>query len=104
MTENESRSARPWAARRMRDGFVREPESHSEDSVLLTAAMSLLSDYEDAIYSSCRHALVPSGQTQDSEGVHLVEATRLHADVRRLRLEILDLIDASSEVPDDEAG
>ncbi len=100
MSSEQSRLARRWAARRVTNGLVPNPGIEAAmDPVVLTAAMSLLSDYEDAVYASCRHALIPEGHSQASEAVHLVEATRLHADVRRLRLEILDLIELSDPVP-----
>lgn len=70
--------------------------------MLLTAAMTLPSNYEDALYASCRHALIPDGQSQASEAAHLVEATRLHADVRRLRLEVLDIIEVAGQVLTDQ--
>ena len=96
-------ASRRWAARRVANGLDPAPATQNDaDPVLLTAAMALLSDYEDAIYASARHALVPAGHTQAEEAAHLVEATRLHADVRRLRLEILDLVDATA-VNSDEA-
>lgn len=94
MTPDESVFARRWATRRFANGH--EPNHPvPSNSVSLTAAMRLLSDYEDAIFSSCRHAVVPAGQAPDAESEHLVEATRLHADVRRLRLEVLELMEAS---------
>lgn len=104
MSSHESRFARRWAARRVANGLDPIPNMPgSDDPVLLTAAMTLLSDYEDAIYASCRHALVPEGQSQVSESAHLVEATRLHADVRRLRLEVLDMIDVAGQPSDAES-
>jgi hypothetical protein len=95
MTTEDSRFARRWASRRVANGLDPAPTAQNPaEPELLTAAMALLSDYEDAIYASSRHSLVPGDQSPASEAAHLVEATRLHADVRRLRLEILDLVDA----------
>src|SRR4051794_11919090 len=101
MTLDDSRLRHRWAARRVANGLDPTPGANNPaDPALLTAAMAVLSDYEDAIYASCRHALVPATQDRPSEAAHLVEATRLHADVRRLRLEILDLIDDSEATPE----
>lgn len=94
MTRDESKFALRWAARRAATG-LEMPSDATGERVPLTVAMRLLSDYEDAIYASCRHAVVPAGQTTTAEAEHLVEAARLHADVRRLRLEVLDLMEAN---------
>lgn len=56
----------------------------------LASAMRLLSDYEDAIFASCRHALMPASGTQHDEARHMVEAHQLHGDVRRLRVQVLE--------------
>jgi hypothetical protein len=71
MSSEEVGLARRWAARRVANGLDPSPSTEAAgDPVLLTAAMSLLSDYEDAIYASCRHALVPEGLSQASEAAH----------------------------------
>lgn len=56
--------------------------------------MQLLSDYEDAIYSSARHGLKHSNDSGWDEDAHMVEAVRLYSDVRRLRMEIHALIES----------
>jgi len=78
MGTEESRVARRWTARRLANGM---DTATPEADVDLTAGMQFLAGYEDAIYASCRHALVPLDQSAAQESIHLIEATRLHADV-----------------------
>jgi hypothetical protein len=87
--------ARRWAARRTPDASPEDVAGPADEAVL-SGAMSLLSDYEDAIYASCRHALVAGDASPATEAAHLVEAARLHGDVRRLRVEILSLLDPAA--------
>lgn len=98
MTGDESRLARRWAARRVATGLEPAPTPPT-NAVVLPGALQLLSDYEDALFAYARHSLVPSKEAA-AEAAHLVEAVRLHADVRRLRLEILDLMEGSHGICD----
>lgn len=92
MSEHDGVFARGWAARRAAGASPAEIAGPADEAVL-SGTMSLLSDYEDAIYASCRHALVTGDASPATESAHLVEAARLHGDVRRLRVEILSLLD-----------
>lgn len=62
--------------------------------------MRLLSDYEDAIYASARHALQPSDQEQWDENAHMIDAVRLHGDVRRLRIEVHSMMEGQAPMDD----
>lgn len=88
---------RRWANRRATGDPAVAPPSPTE---LPTAAMQLLSDYEDAIYASARHALKPADTNRWDENAHMVEAVRLHGDVRRLRMEVHSLIETQAHSED----
>lgn len=91
-----TRFERRWANRRTTGDPGVAPPSPTE---LPTAAMQLLSDYEDAVYASARHALMPAGTRGWDENAHMVEAVRLHGEVRRLRMEVHSLIETEA-LPD----
>lgn len=94
MTERRERNAaRRWSNRRI-TGDPNTPPPQAPEPIYESAATQLLSDYEDAVFASARHQLSWPGETGHAdESRHLIEARRLHAEVRRLRMEILDLID-----------
>lgn len=66
-----------------------------EPTELPDDATRLLSSYEDAVHASARHNIVPTGLSATDENAHMLEARRLHADVRRLRAEVLALLDVA---------
>lgn len=82
---------RRWANRRATGSANVAPTTPEPRPLTpMDPAAQLLSDYEDACFASARHQFVTPGY---DENAHLLESRRLHADVRRLRLEILDLLD-----------
>lgn len=91
------RFERRWANRRAtgNPGVAIPPATE-----LPTAAMQLLSDYEDAIYASARHALRPPDAPRWDENAHMVEAVRLHGDVRRFRMEVHSLLETHTSNKD----
>lgn len=91
------RFERRWANRRITGDPSVAPPAPTE---LPTAAMRLLPDYEDAIYSAARHSLQPADMKRWNENAHMVEAVRLHGEVRRLRMEVHSLIE--TQAPYDE--
>jgi hypothetical protein len=56
----------------------------------------LLSDFEDAVYAESRHALAAQYGT-GSEADHAAIAAQLHADVRRLRGRVLDVLSSAAQ-------
>lgn len=86
-----NRFERRWANRRATGSPRVAPLPQTE---LPTAGMQLLSDYEDAIFASARHNVIPANTRGWDENAHMVEAARLQADVRRLRMEVHALMES----------
>lgn len=57
---------------------------------------TLLTDYEDAVHTYAWHRV--AGRDTPDEGAYLLTAAELHADVRRLREQLLDRVEPTDRL------